>query len=211
MGESMWAQPVYVGLDPSMAGFGIAIINKNKQEIILDELKSDDHHNFIWMCWSIENLYNGIYSRYKNYFDYKTCFAQELPISAGINSGKLNALGIFFYHKLGSLSKYENIKVYHPIKLKVFHHKKKYDKKDTIMVVEDILEMFKKIGYVVYIKVSRLKKEESITNNEADAMMYAIKTYIDRNPDALITKEILDKYPRFENIVSLNEEIKIST
>lgn len=206
MGNSKWAQPIYVGLDPSMSGFGVAIINKNKQEIILDELKSDDHHNFIMMCWSIENLYNGFYSRYADYLEYNTCFAQELPISAGINSGKLNALGIFFYHKLGSLSKYENIKVYHPIKLKVFHHKKKYDKWDTIAVVEDILNMFESIGYSINIKVSRTKKKIAITNNEADAMMYAIKTYLDRNPDALISKDIMAKYPRFEVVVSLNEE-----
>lgn len=204
-----FVQPIYVGLDPSMAGFGLAILDKNNQEITLDEFKADDHHNFILMCWSIENMYNGIISRYKSYFTDRTYFAQELPISAGINSGKLNALGIFFYHKLGSLSKYENIRVYHPIKLKVFHHKKKYDKKDTIEVVEDILEMFKKIGYRVYIKQSRLKKEDRITSNEADAMLYTIKTYIDRNPDALIAKDILEKYPRFEKIISLNEEKSI--
>lgn len=206
MRSSNWIQPIYIGLDPSMSGFGIAIINKNTQEIILDELKSDDHHNFILMCWSIENMYNDFIKRYGLYLNEYTCFAQELPISAGINSGKLNALGIFFYNKLGSLSKYENIKVYHPIKLKVFHHKKKYDKWDTIKVVEDILEMFEKIGYRVNIKISRTKKKVAITNNEADAMMYAIKTYIDRNPEAIISKQILEKYPRFTNIISLNEE-----
>lgn len=204
--RSKWIQPIYVGLDPSMSGFGIAIINKNTQEIILDEFKADDHHNFILMCWSIENLYNDIRNEYNEYFDQTTYFAQELPISAGINSGKLNALGIFFYNRFGSLSKYSNIKVYHPIKLKVFHHKKKYDKKDTMLVVEDILEMYKKIGYRVNIKVSRTKKALNITNNEADAMIYAIKTYLDQNPDALIAKDILEKYPRFDKITSLNEE-----
>lgn len=203
---SIGSQPIYFGLDPSLAGFGIAIINKNSQEIILDELKADDHHNFVLMCWSIENMYNDFIKRYCLYLNEYTCFAQELPISAGINSGKLNALGIFFYNKLGSLSKYENIKVYHPIKLKVFHHKKKYDKKDTITVIEDILDMYKEIGYKIDIKYSRLKKEARITSNEADAMMYVIKTYIDRNPEAIISKQILEKYPRFANIISLNEE-----
>lgn len=206
MRSSNWIQPIYVGLDPSMSGFGVAIINKNTQEIILDELRADDHHNFVMMCWSIENMYNDFVSRYNDYVDIETQFAQELPISAGINSGKLNALGMFFYYKLGSLSKYSNIRVYHPIKLKVFHHKKKYDKWDTITVVEDILEMFEKIGYKVSIKISRTKKRVAITNNEADALMYAIKTYIDRNPDALISKDIMEKYPRFEQIISLNEE-----
>ena len=189
-----------------MSGFGLAIIDKNSQKIILDEFKADDHHNFILMCWSIENMYNDFISKYNNYIYNDTYIAQELPISAGINSGKLNALGMFFYYRLGSLSKYERIRVYHPIKLKVFHHKKKYDKWDTIKVVEDLLEMFKEIGYSVDIRVSRTKKRVAITNNEADAMMYAIKIYIDRNPNALISKDIMKKYPRFEQIISLNEE-----
>lgn len=201
-----YVQPIYIGLDPSMSGFGVAIINKNNQQIILDEFKADDHHNFVLMCWAIENMYNDFFTKYDSYIDCNTCFAQELPISAGINSGKLNALGIFFYHKLGSFSSYQNIKVYHPIKLKVFHHKKKYDKKDTMVVVEDILERFKKIGYRLDIRVSRTKKGLAITNNEADAMIYAIKTYLDRNPDAIISKEIMEAYPRFTTIVSLNEE-----
>ena len=202
-------QPIYIGLDPSMAGFGISIIDKNSQTIILDELKADDHHNFIMMCWSIENMYNDFWNKYNYYIDENTCIAQELPISAGINSGKLNALGIFFYHKLGSINKYANIKVYHPIKLKVFHHKKKYDKKDTLIVVEDILKMFEEIGYKIDIRYSRIKKKIVLTSNEADSMMYAIKTYIDRNPQAIISTKILLKYPRFANIISLNEEKNI--
>ena len=206
MKKTKWGQPLYIALDPSMSGFGIAIINKNTQEIVLDELMADDHHNFVMMCWAIENMYNDFFTRYKDCIDEFTYFAQELPISAGINSGKLNALGMFFFYRLGSISNYANIKVYHPIKLKVFHHKKKYDKWDTITVVEDILEMYKQIGYRVSIKKSRTKKNVAITNNEADAMMYAIKTYLDRNPDAIISKQILEKYPRFECIISLNEE-----
>lgn len=198
---------IYIGLDPSLAGFGVSIIDKNKQNIILDEFKADNHHNFIMMCWSISNLFGDVFDKYKDYIDGNTNVAQELPISSGINSGKLNALGIYFYDKIGTLSKYQNIYCYHPIKLKVFHHKRKYDKKDTMTVVEDIFEIFKEHGYTVDIKYSRTKKNISITNNEADASMYAIKTYIDKNPDSMITKEILDKYPRFENITSLNKEL----
>ena len=200
---------IYIGADPSLSGFGISIIDKNKQEIILDEFKADNHHNFILMCWSISNLYTTIFNKYKDYINEDTTIAQELPLSAGINSGKLNALGIHFYNELGKYSKYTNIYCYHPIKLKVFHHKRKYDKKDTMTVIEDIFNIFKEHGYTIDIRYSRTKKNISITNNEADASMYAIKTYINKNPNSMITKEILNKYPRFENIVSLNEELNI--
>lgn len=200
---------VYIGIDPSLSGFGISIIDKNKNQIILDEFKADNHHNFILMCWSISNLYNVIFDKYKNYINEETTIAQELPISSGINSGKLNALGIHFYNELGKYSKYANIYCYHPIKLKVFHHKRKYDKKDTMTVIEDIFNIFKSHGYSIEIRYSRTKKSLNITNNEADASMYVIKTYINKNPDDQITKEILSKYPRFEKVISLNEELGI--
>lgn len=203
------SQPIYFAIDPSLAGFGIAIIDKNTQTIILDELKADDHHNFIMMCWSIENMYNDLIEKYQEYINSNTYFAQELPIASGINSGKLNALGIFFYNKLGTFSKYQHIKVYHPIKLKVFHHKKKYDKKDTMNVISDILNIFKEHGYDIDIRYSRTKKSLQPTNNETDAMMYAIKTYIDRNIGSIISLKILEKYPRFDKITSLNEEQNI--
>lgn len=202
---------IYVGLDPSLAGFGIAIIDKVDCEIILDELHSEDHHNFILMCWSIANMYNEFIDKYKKYISPGyTKIAQELPISAGINSGKLNALGIHFYNNLGTILKYEDIRVYHPIKLKVFHHKKKYDKQDTMIVIEDILKIMEDNGYKIDIRYSRTKKSIQITNNEADAMMYAIKTFIDNNPHNVATVDILDKYPNFSKLISLNEEKSIS-
>lgn len=204
------ATGIYMGIDPSLAGFGIAIIDKVENKIILDEEHAEDHHNFILMSWSIANLYNDFMSRYKDYIIEGTKIAQELPISAGINSGKLNALGIWFYNNLGAILNYENVRVYHPIKLKVFHHKKKYDKKDTMDVIEDILKICELNGYTIDIRYSRTKKSIQITNNEADAMMYAIKTYIDNNPHSVLTVDILDKYPNFSKIISLNEEKNIS-
>lgn len=196
----------YVSIDPSLAGFGIAIMDLDKKQIILDELKADSHHDFIMMSWSIINLYNDFHNKYKEYLNDATYIAQELPIAAGINSGKLNALGIYFYANLGALSAFNKIRVYHPIKLKVFHHKKKYDKKDTMAVIEDILNIFRNNGYNIDIRYSRTKKNLSITNNEADAAMYLFKTYIERMPEDKLTIELLTKYPRFEKIISLNEE-----
>ena len=196
----------YVSIDPSLAGFGIAIMDLEHKQIILDELKADSHHDFIMMSWSIINLYNDFHNKYKEYLNDTTYIAQELPISAGINSGKLNALGIYFYANLGALSAFNKIRVYHPIKLKVFHHKKKYDKKDTMLVIEDILNIFRNNGYNIDIRYSRTKKNLSITNNEADAAMYLFKTYIERLPEDKLTIELLTKYPRFNKIISLNEE-----
>ena len=201
----------YMGLDPSLAAFGIAIIDTRTQTIILDQMKADDHHDFILMCWSIANLWNDFESQYKYYiYSEDTHIAQEAPIASGINSGKLNALGLQFYNGCGSPNLYENIRTYQPIKLKQFHKKRginKYSKKDTIEVVEKILEYLKEVGYNIDIRFSRTKRVTSITDGEADAFIYAIKTYIDKRPDAKTTRDILEMYPMFDCIKSL-EEIK---
>ena len=196
----------YIGLDPSMAAFGVAIIDTDKQEIILDQAEADSHHDFVLMCWAISNLYNDLEKEYKDYFNSKeTYIAQEAPISSGINSGKLNALGFMFFTGCGAYSDYRNIRTYHPMKLKSFHHKKGYTKKDTIEVVEKILDYFKSIGYSIDIRYSRTKKTISITDGEADAFIYAVKTYIDHRPESKVAKDILEMYPRFEVIVSIEE------
>ena len=201
----------YLGLDPSLSAFGIAVIDTRKQEVILDQIRADDHHDFIMMSWSISNLWNEFINVYLPYVDNEEAYvAQEAPIASGINSGKLNALGYKFYEGCGSFSSYERIRTYQPIKLKQFHIKrgiKKYTKWDTISVVEKILDLMKERGYTILIRKSRTKKSLSLTDGEADAFMYAIRTYMDKRPDSLLTKEVLDLFPTFSLIRSI-EEIK---
>ena len=111
----------YIGLDPSFAHLGIAIIDTMTQTIYLDDLTADDHHNFVLMSWSVVNLWNTIKEKYNCYINSKdTYIGQEAPISSGINSGKLNALGSIIYIEAGKDSNYENIRTYHPMKLKSF-------------------------------------------------------------------------------------------
>lgn len=199
----------FIGLDPSFSAFGIVIIDTDKKLIILDQMKSDNHHDFRFMCWSIVNMCNKFVDRYKWYINsLDTHIAQEAPISSGINSGKLNALGMHFYVTLGSYSDFNRIRTYHPIKLKVFHHKKKYSKQDTIEVINKIIEYLETEGYSVKVVVSRTKKSLTITDGEADAFMYAIKALIDYRRNDKIVKHILEMYPRFEMMQSIEEKVE---
>ncbi len=191
-----------------MAAYGIAVIDVNKKLIILDQLKADDHHDFIMMCWSIANLYKEFEDRYGWYIQKGALVAQEAPISAGINAGKLNALGCYFYLRIGYFHEFKNIRTYHPIKLKSFHHKKSYKKQDTIDVVNNILKMFEENKYTIKIAKSRLKKKLEITDGEADAFMYAVTMYMRCRPEAKTTKDILEMFPRFSVFVSIEEGMK---
>lgn len=199
----------YIGLDPSFAHFGITIIDTKTQTIYLDDITADNHHNFVLMSWSIANLYDQFLGKYQYFlYDEDTYIAQEAPIASGINSGKLNALGMYFYLEAGKESDYSRIETYHPMKLKSFHHKKKYTKQDTIAVVEDIIKYLESVGYSVKVVKSRTKKSLNITDGEADSFMYAITSYMKNRPDAQTTKYILEKYPRFEVFKSIEEGMK---
>ena len=196
----------YIGLDPSFAHFGIAIIDTKTQTIFLDDMKADNHHNFVLMSWSIANIFNDFYDKYNYFLDSKdTYIAQEAPISSGINSGKLNALGLYFYLECGKSSSYDKINTYHPMKLKSFHHKKGYTKQDTIDVVNKIIEYLESVGYSTKVIKSRTKKNLNITDGEADAFMYAIVTYIKYRPEAKTTKDILEMFPRFSVFESIED------
>ena len=198
---------IYIGLDPSFAHFGVTIIDTNTKIIYLDDLTADDHHNFVFMCWSVANLWNTFYEKYSCFLKNEhTYVAQEAPIASGINSGKLNALGLYFYIMCGYRSAYSKIKTYHPMKLKLFHHKKKYTKKDTIKVVEDLIKFLEMNDYSVVVVKS--KKFLSITDGEADSFMYAIVTYIKNNPNDKIAKDILDMFPRLTVFESIEEAMK---
>lgn len=194
-------QYVLVLIEPSLSAFGVAIIDSKNKKIILDQFSSDNHHNFVLMCWSICNLYEDFYNKYKEYINEELYVAQEAPISSGINSGKLNALGIYFYTRLGELSSYHKIKTFHPIKLKMFHGKKGYNKKDTIDVVNNMLEIFKNKGYEIEVRYSRLKKSIEITDGEADAFIYAVKAYVDLKCE--IYDLIVDRYPSIYKVSSI--------
>ena len=198
----------YIGLDPSFAHFGVTIIDTRSQIIYLDDLTADNHHNFVLMSWSVANLYETFRDKYNVYIDSpETYIAQEAPIASGINSGKLNALGIYFYIKLGEMSDYGQINTYHPMKLKSFHHKKKYTKHDTIEVVEDIIKYLELEGYTIKVVKSRTKKFLSITDGEADSFMYAITTYIKCRPESRLTKDLLNMFPRFSVFESIEESM----
>ena len=172
-------------------------------------MTADSHHNFVLMSWSVANLFEDFKEKYKYFlFDEGTYIAQEAPIASGVNSGKLNALGLYFYLECGKESSYNRINTYHPIKLKLFHHKKKYTKQDTIEIVNDILKYFESIGYSVKVIKSRTKKSLNITDGEADAFMYAVTSYIKNRPEAKSTRDILEKYPRFSVFVSIEEGMK---
>ena len=196
----------YIGLGPSFAHFGVATIDTATQTIYLDDLTADNHHDFVLMSWSIANLWEEFKGKYQYFlFDEGTYIAQEAPIASGINAGKLNALGMYFYLESGKVSNYDRIYTFHPMKLKSFHHKKGYSKKDTIKVVEDLISYMESIGYSVKVVKSRTKKSLNITDGEADAFIYALRMYIMCRPEAKSTGDILIKYPRFSVIKSIEE------
>lgn len=194
----------FIGLDPSLAHFGIVIIDTKSKQIILDDIGQPKGNDFMFTAWSIANLYNEFKDKYEKLIDEETLIAQEAPIQVGLMAAHLFSLGVYFYLNLGSYSDFKNIKTYHVMKLRKFH-KKKYDKKDTIEVVDNILKIFEEDGYKIYVVKSRTKKTLSITDGEADAFMYAIANYV-LNIKNKLSKKVLALYPNLELITSIEED-----
>lgn len=194
----------YIGEDPSIAHFGISIIDTKSKKIILDDIGQPKGNDFMMTSWAIANLYNEFQNKYGRLVTKDTVIAQEAPIQTGIMSSHLFALGTYFYLNLGKESDYKNIKTYHVMKLRKFH-KKKYTKKDTIEVVEKILDIFENNGYEILVVKSRTKKSLSITDGEADSFMYAIANYVIYENDK-IAKLVLDMFPNLKLITSIEED-----
>ena len=108
----------FIGLDPSLAHYGISIIDTKSKQIILDDIGQPKGNDFMMTSWSIANLYNEFNDKYNKLIDEETIIAQEAPIQVGLMAAHLFSLGVYFYLNLGSKSDFKNIKTYHVAKLR---------------------------------------------------------------------------------------------
>ena len=90
--------------------------------------------------------------------------------------------------------------------IKFIHGTSKYNKKDTINLINEIIQIFIDNGY----KINQLfcsektGKPRKMTDNESDATVYAVRMFIkyhlENNIESKIVDEILKINPRFKEI-----------
>lgn len=201
----------FIGLDPSFTGTGIAFIHQDSNIVEFNELSSDmDKHSTISKLEAIKRLSKNIAVLIKNATLEAAYIGQEVSTAyTGWFVAELYGLAFGIYQQLTELDKLVVDHCLYSQEYIKFIHGHKRTKEDTIFMIEkEILPIFIKYGYTIYkhktamtstgVKQgNRYIKEETITNNEADAFIYSLREFIKFNKDLPLSKEILDLYPRF--------------
>lgn len=187
----------YIGFDPSYTCFGVAEINTKEKIIRLNSFKlSPGSKKLQLITWAAINIVTDI----KDYLDLKEGYyiSQESPAprAPGSSLPMLWVLGSILYRDMGSMSNYERYSLYNVMAMRTLHSNKKHTKKDTMVLVDKIINIFKANGYsVIY--------EKKYDDGMADAFIYSLLGYIKFN-DTDITKQVLTEVP---TLFKIKEEI----
>ena len=188
----------YIGFDPSFTCFGVSVIDTENKVIDLSSYKmSPGSKKLKLVTWASLNITDEIknYLSSKGYIKEDFFIAQESPAprAPGASLPMLWVLGSTVYTIFGGLSYFENIDLYNVMTMRTLHNNKKHDKKDTMKIVENILNILEnRFGY----KVIYSKKYD---DGMSDAFIYSLLSYIKFNEDEL-SNVILELYPQLKKI-----------
>ena len=192
---------LYIGFDPSFTCIGVAVLDTENRFIDLSSYKlSPGSKKLKLITWASLNIVGDIksYLSNKEYLKDTTYIAQESPAprAPGSSLSMLWVLGSTVFREFGSLSYYERISLYNVMSMRQLHNNKKHTKKDTMLIVSNILDILQKeFNYEVYI-------DKKFDDGMADAFIYALVSYIRFNEDEL-SKRITEKYP---SLLKIKEE-----
>lgn len=205
----------FVGLDPSFTGYGIALIHSDTKSVDFMDIDTEfDKHNARLKFDAIKTISRNAIRKVSTFSSDKIYLGQEVSTAyTGWMVAELFGLAYATYQTI--LNKLNPIayNLYSQTYINYVHGKRKRTKEETIFMIEDvIIPIFEKHGYTVnkYKTAmtstgekeegkNRYIRRETITNNEADAMIYALRMFIKYSNEKEIIKEILDWYPRFND------------
>lgn len=192
---------LFIGFDPSFTCFGVSVLDTEHKFIDLSSYKlSPGSKKLKLITWASLNIVDDIkkYLEDREYLGDTTYIAQESPAprAPGSSLPMLWVLGSTVFKTFGSLSYYERISLYNVMSMRQLHNNKKHTKKDTMLIVSDILNILQKeFDYEVYI-------DGKFDDGMADSFIYALVSYIKFNEDEL-SKRITEKYP---SLLKIKEE-----
>lgn len=210
---------LYVGLDPSFKAFGIAMIDTDSKRLELYQREVPmNKRSTIQKLNAIESMSMMVRNIIESKSAENIYIGQELSTAyTGWMVAELFGLAQGLRHQLLKLYPFE-YDFYSQSYLQFIHKqthlnkKVKYSKESTIFLAMNIISIFESYGYLVSAEKltetstgekdpnykNRYIKVETITDGEADALMYAIRSYIKINRDSKLAQAILAKYPVFD-------------
>lgn len=201
---------MYVGLDPSFTGCGISIIHQDLKRVeFLEESVELDKKS----TWIKFEAINKMASRVQTLIGVR-CNSDAFFIGQEISTAYTG----WFVAELFGLAYAINkalleldppvYNLYSQEYIKFIHGHKR-TKEDTIFLIEDkILPIFKKYNYSIDIQKTEMTstgvkeegknryiRRETITNNEADSFIYALRQFVKYSTESDLVNELLEVCP----------------
>lgn len=203
----------YIGLDPSFTGFGISTIDEELKELsFYDESYKINRKSTLLKFEAIEQLPQMVKRILSNHVSTNIHVGQEVSTAyTGWFIAELYALDFEVFKVLKNK--------YNPLHYDLFSqtyityitgHKSSL-KEQTIFMLEDkILPIFVQNGYSIVKNSTAMTKtdvkegnkyikRETITNNEADSFIYALREFIKYSDDESTKSAILEHLPKLKD------------
>lgn len=190
-----------IGIDPSFSGLGISKISLKEKVIYLDQKSVDiKDGKFIAISNACLDMLVELLASHPELTDENSLIGMETPPVMARFTEKLWSLDTLLYRSINKPY------VFNVSYIKYLHGTNKYNKKDTICLVNKILDLFISAGYSVnqlYCS-DKTGKPKKMTDNEADSFVYATRMFIkyhkelnDINP---LVSAILEECQKFEEV-----------
>ena len=196
---------LFYGIDPSFVGFGLSEINLDNKVIWFREFSVDVKHGAFAEITEAAVLMEHILDEKTNFMSSEV--GMEIPPVSGMYAVKLWALDSRVYDHVSSEA--NNVWLFNVPYLK-FINGKTNSKKDTMKMIDDILDVFKsnKFEIIQDLKDKR-GKDRKLTSNECDSFLYCIRVFVKYSLENGVNGEIVQEILNVNDKFSIEKETKL--
>lgn len=196
---------LFYGIDPSFVGFGLSEINLENKVVWFREFSVDVKHGAFAEITEAAVLMEHILDEKTNFMSSEV--GMEIPPVSGMYAVKLWALDSRVYDHVSSEA--NNVWLFNVPYLK-FINGKTNSKKDTMKMIDDILDVFKsnKFEIIQDLKDKR-GKDRKLTSNECDSFLYCIRVFVKYSLENGVNGEIVQEILNVNDKFSIEKETKL--
>lgn len=196
---------LFYGIDPSFVGFGLSEINLENKVVWFREFSVDVKHGAFAEITEAAVLMEHMLDEKTNFMSSEV--GMEIPPVSGMYAVKLWALDSRVYDHVSSEA--NNVWLFNVPYLK-FINGKTNSKKDTMKMIDDILDVFKsnKFEIIQDLKDKR-GKDRKLTSNECDSFLYCIRVFVKYSLENGVNGEIVQEILNVNDKFSIEKETKL--
>ena len=185
---------LFAGIDPSFKGMGTSIINLENKTITFNELSVDVKHGaFAEICGACNEMIQLFMSENNDLLRMDCLTGMEIPPVTGMYAVKLWALDAFLYNNIA-------VDFLFNVPYLKFINKKYDGKKDTMEMINEIVDVFKDNGFTInQMLLNKKGKERKLTSNQCDSFIYAVRMFVKYHYENGISN------PMLAEIININD------